>query len=134
MQCSICLSDIESDGINKLFECDHVFHIECIHKWKGTCPNCRSERQSVPFISDDTIKAEFGIEFGDTLEIKFTDVTCTYFGKFKYIYRYGDKMFIHIDKFRIFTSKNEELQPAMACWNVLIHDIGSNIKSIRAIV
>ena len=48
--CSICQSDFEeSDEIPK-FDCNHLFHKECIFKWfsqKGKdnnkCPNCREE-------------------------------------------------------------------------------------------
>lgn len=131
MQCSICLSDIESDCdacINKLFECDHVYHIGCIQKWSGTCPNCRSTRKSVPSVlpDDDAIKAIYGIEFGDTLEVKFTDITCTYYGTFKHIHRCGDKMFLHIDKFRIFRVKTKSFK--------LVEPIGTSLYTILALI
>ena len=48
--CSICQSDFEdSDEIPK-FDCNHLFHKECIFKWfsekrkdNNKCPNCREE-------------------------------------------------------------------------------------------
>ncbi|KAL4481538.1 hypothetical protein ABPG74_007627 [Tetrahymena malaccensis] len=42
--CSICQEDIQSGKIVS-FECNHIFHSQCIRSWlktkKNTCPNCR---------------------------------------------------------------------------------------------
>ncbi|EAS04016.2 zinc finger, C3HC4 type (RING finger) protein (macronuclear) [Tetrahymena thermophila SB210] len=42
--CSICQEDIQSGKIVS-FECNHIFHSQCIRQWlktkKNTCPNCR---------------------------------------------------------------------------------------------
>ncbi|KAG8385766.1 hypothetical protein BUALT_Bualt03G0079400 [Buddleja alternifolia] len=45
--CSICLMEFENeDLVNKLRNCGHVFHMECMEKWlhrcQFTCPLCRS--------------------------------------------------------------------------------------------
>ena len=41
-QCGICLDECVDE--NHLFTCKHVFHRDCIYKWKGSCPMCRSTR------------------------------------------------------------------------------------------
>lgn len=41
--CSICFEDIKEGNIYGT-ECGHVFHAECIQRWKSKsndCPNCR---------------------------------------------------------------------------------------------
>ena len=43
MECTICLDTIHEP--HNVFECDHVYHMKCIDKWEGTCPNCRSRRK-----------------------------------------------------------------------------------------
>jgi len=43
-ECSICMDSSNNYNWIKT-DCNHYFHIECIHKWKqinNTCPNCRS--------------------------------------------------------------------------------------------
>ncbi|EXC02144.1 Uncharacterized RING finger protein [Morus notabilis] len=45
--CTICLECLERrDEVRKLFNCDHVFHKECLDCWvdegQVTCPLCRS--------------------------------------------------------------------------------------------
>ncbi|KAL4486140.1 hypothetical protein ABPG72_012193 [Tetrahymena utriculariae] len=49
--CSICQEEIWSGKIVQ-FECNHIFHSQCIHQWlktkKNACPNCR-ESISVSF-------------------------------------------------------------------------------------
>lgn len=45
--CSICLMDFKGeDLVNRLPNCGHLFHVECIEKWmdrcKFTCPICRA--------------------------------------------------------------------------------------------
>ena len=43
--CSICLED--NDCNEMLFECEHIFHVNCISKWKeNSCPNCRSKKKT----------------------------------------------------------------------------------------
>ena len=42
--CSVCLSTI-SNGISRTLPCNHVFHVDCIDRWKqrsSTCPMCRA--------------------------------------------------------------------------------------------
>ena len=42
MECVICLNEINKD--EKVLDCNHVFHKECIEKWmkeKTECPICR---------------------------------------------------------------------------------------------
>ena len=43
--CSICLEKIKSGNIKT--RCGHIFHEDCINKWKNigknTCPNCRGD-------------------------------------------------------------------------------------------
>ncbi|KAJ8763939.1 hypothetical protein K2173_003721 [Erythroxylum novogranatense] len=45
--CSICLVEfMKEDAVSQLTSCKHVFHVDCIDKWKDnlqfTCPLCRS--------------------------------------------------------------------------------------------
>ena len=44
--CSICLED--NNNCNEmLFDCVHIFHKNCISKWKNnSCPNCRSKKKT----------------------------------------------------------------------------------------
>ena len=43
--CSICLNEVRVTRSNPPIRCGHVFHSECIEKWKeqgkNTCPTCR---------------------------------------------------------------------------------------------
>lgn len=43
--CSICLKEIRATRSNKPTRCGHLFHRECLNKWKemgkNTCPLCR---------------------------------------------------------------------------------------------
>ena len=43
--CSICLNPVRSTRHNPPIRCGHIFHRECIKKWKAqghhTCPMCR---------------------------------------------------------------------------------------------
>lgn len=46
--CCICYEPMTNNTSGKLYECNHVFHYECIQKWFGkkdsiTCPCCRTE-------------------------------------------------------------------------------------------
>jgi hypothetical protein len=42
-QCSICVSEINSNETIVIYPCKHIFHILCIDQWIGrnSCPNCR---------------------------------------------------------------------------------------------
>lgn len=44
-QCSICFNEVKQTRNNTLVRCGHVFHSECLSKWKekghNTCPLCR---------------------------------------------------------------------------------------------
>ncbi|CAM8969063.1 unnamed protein product [Rhodiola kirilowii] len=44
--CSICLADYKgSDVLRMLPECNHFFHVKCVHPWlrlHPTCPVCRT--------------------------------------------------------------------------------------------
>ena len=43
MDCPICLDNLEKGGVYGT-ECGHVFHAQCLTKWKvhhSTCPMCR---------------------------------------------------------------------------------------------
>ena len=43
--CSICLNEVRETRSNKPTRCGHLFHGECLRKWKdkgkNTCPMCR---------------------------------------------------------------------------------------------
>ena len=43
--CSICLTEVRSTRSNTRLRCGHIFHTECLDKWKekgkNTCPTCR---------------------------------------------------------------------------------------------
>lgn len=43
--CAICLNDVRETRSNKSMRCGHLFHGECLKKWKdkgkNTCPLCR---------------------------------------------------------------------------------------------
>ncbi|KAA8526047.1 hypothetical protein F0562_007853 [Nyssa sinensis] len=45
-ECTICLSEfVEGDRIRVLVNCNHGFHIQCIHEWLSShfsCPTCRA--------------------------------------------------------------------------------------------
>jgi len=45
-ECSICLEAFESeDNVNTLYNCQHIYHLECIKKWligHKNCPYCRA--------------------------------------------------------------------------------------------
>ncbi len=43
-QCAICLEICEGDL--KMYNCTHIFHKNCINKWHGDCPSCRSQKKS----------------------------------------------------------------------------------------
>eukprot|EP01127_Copromyxa_protea_P008928 TRINITY_DN2061_c0_g1_i3.p1 TRINITY_DN2061_c0_g1~~TRINITY_DN2061_c0_g1_i3.p1 ORF type:complete len:252 (-),score=18.02 TRINITY_DN2061_c0_g1_i3:265-1020(-) len=62
-ECSICYTSLEESGkqFGLLSDCDHVFCLECIRKWKtaqqqstSTCPVCRA---AITFIIPSTIYA-----------------------------------------------------------------------------
>ena len=45
--CSICLEDFKLEEIVSLTNCKHIFHNQCIEKWKNnTCPMCRNNLDS----------------------------------------------------------------------------------------
>lgn len=43
--CSVCLTEFESEAVINHLSCGHVFHKSCLEKWlkyrNVTCPNCR---------------------------------------------------------------------------------------------
>ncbi len=43
--CAICLNEVKSTRTNPPIRCGHVFHSNCLEKWKkqgkNTCPTCR---------------------------------------------------------------------------------------------
>ncbi|XP_020694714.1 RING-H2 finger protein ATL79-like [Dendrobium catenatum] len=45
--CPVCLVEFnDGDGVRKLPECMHCFHVQCIDKWlllHSSCPVCRAE-------------------------------------------------------------------------------------------
>ncbi|XP_040995189.1 putative RING-H2 finger protein ATL71 [Juglans microcarpa x Juglans regia] len=50
--CSICLMDYkETDVLQLLPDCGHLFHLKCINPWlrlHPTCPMCRNSAVSIP--------------------------------------------------------------------------------------
>ena len=46
LKCMICLDNCEQNEIISRLDCEHIFHENCIKKWrhlKNTCPICRNE-------------------------------------------------------------------------------------------
>lgn len=46
VSCSICLEVLRTGVQIKKLECNHLFHISCIHSWlkqKLQCPNCKKK-------------------------------------------------------------------------------------------
>ncbi|KAI9141666.1 ring finger protein 13, partial [Paraphysoderma sedebokerense] len=43
-QCSICLTQYDSNDYVRLLPCKHLFHSDCVDRWltkeKGCCPVC----------------------------------------------------------------------------------------------
>ena len=43
--CSICLGEVRTTRTNQMTRCGHLFHSQCLQKWKdagkNTCPTCR---------------------------------------------------------------------------------------------
>jgi hypothetical protein len=72
MECSICLQQIPSFAELKLPNCVHVFHKNCINRWKkdnNTCPCCRT------LIEDTMYKVVVSIEpIGVRNEIVLNDI------------------------------------------------------------
>jgi hypothetical protein len=101
--CSICLGDVRETRSNKPTRCGHLFHGECLNKWKlkgkNTCPLCRklidvstysvtikiennmtgmsSESQIDAELLDNIVEMfEIGLEFEDRIDIEslFADI------------------------------------------------------------
>lgn len=52
LRCGICMEDFDSTSCKLLRNCMHIFHGECLNKWrknKNNCPYCRMEICFVPF-------------------------------------------------------------------------------------
>lgn len=61
--CSICLNEVRVTRSNPPIRCGHVFHSECIEKWKeqgkNTCPECRKVFDVSPFRVTLTIENNY---------------------------------------------------------------------------
>jgi len=43
--CAICFCDVDRDDEKEVTNCSHLFHIQCLKKWKNmskSCPICRT--------------------------------------------------------------------------------------------
>ena len=72
MECAICLNVITRDKLT-IEQCSHVFHSECLVKWKKyneNCPMCRTDldvgpdlfcMQDMPDDEFEKLKAFFGM-------------------------------------------------------------------------
>ena len=101
--CSICLGEVRETRSNKPTRCGHLFHGECLKKWKergkNTCPICRklidvstynvtikiennitgltSQSNVDPEVLDNIVDMfEIGLEFEDRIDIEalFADI------------------------------------------------------------
>jgi hypothetical protein len=56
LKCSICLCDTKNS--NRITNCRHYFHLECISHWQkqiNTCPNCRTDISQLIYVKIDIV-------------------------------------------------------------------------------
>jgi hypothetical protein len=62
-QCAICLNEVRETRSNKPIRCGHLFHSNCLEKWKNkgkqTCPVCRKVFDGANFRVHITIHNNF---------------------------------------------------------------------------
>ena len=57
--CSICHVEFKITDNICITQCNHKFHCECIEKWNGPCPMCRTDPMK-PFIKPAKVEMMFG--------------------------------------------------------------------------
>lgn len=131
-ECSICFEKMNKSNSTKLENCNHKFHIDCVHNWlkiKSFCPLCRfpviSKFKSVQkFGKNLFLECEIELQNNNKLKIKYsknyyaeidfdkiqmiyTDNYCT-----KIIYKNINKLdilFFRIPKYKIFLESFKNL-------------------------
>jgi hypothetical protein len=128
VECSICFEPLKNET-KRHFKCNHLYHEDCIKKWFGTCPCCRSE---VVNSEDSKILLKYSIQYGDTVLIKSKYSPYILKGKFTHIISYPNKKFLHLIDLEILNNyKNNKL--ILNYFNVLVTGIGSNIEFIKTV-
>ena len=129
MQCAICLDDMELTQTFS-YNCCHEFHSHCIDKWTKGCPCCRAPSSRVRD-PDEEILAQFGIAFGDRIE-----VICHWgtreVGTFTGISRVNKKAWLYLKELEYYF-KGVRQATFYDTSRILVNDIGSSVVSIRRV-
>jgi len=133
VECSICFEPLKNET-KRHFKCNHLYHEDCIKKWFGTCPCCRSE---VVNSEDCKILLKYSIQYGDTVLIKNKYSPYILKGKFTHIVSYPNKKFLHLIDLEILfqvsmtSSKYKNNKLILKYFNVLVTGTGLNIEFIK---
>jgi len=129
MQCAICLEDIELTQTYS-YNCCHEFHSHCIDKWNNGCPYCRAPSSRVRD-PDEEILAQFGIAFGDRIEVIYHWGTREV-GTLTGIAHINKKAWLSLNALEYYY-KGVRQATVSDTSSILVNDIGSSVVSIRRV-
>lgn len=105
IECSICLNTTvhTNDILIKPYTCCHTYHSQCINKWKKSCPMCRNRDIITVYDKRDIyILKRYNINYGDYIEVQYSQKYLKMRGIFTHIYKYCNKQFLHIENLEVY--------------------------------
>lgn len=109
MECGICLEEFEisiSSRVAVLEHCQHLFCLQCIHRWRRTdsdtakqCPQCRKPSRFVLASSRKPVDADDHRRLVDAFVVRCSRISCKYFEKSrgKFCPHVNDCVYAHND-------------------------------------
>uniref|UniRef100_A0A6C0F984 RING-type domain-containing protein n=1 Tax=viral metagenome TaxID=1070528 RepID=A0A6C0F984_9ZZZZ len=92
-ECPICWGKIDDVVQTPLyFNCNHIFHDECIKQWKGTCPCCRAYKRPYKAFS---LFSEIIAKYDLIMVTCYRDIM--YIGVFYNVFIYDDEIYVHVE-------------------------------------
>ena len=124
IECSICLNTTvhTNDILIKPYTCCHTYHSLCIKKWKKSCPVCRNPDIRIVYDKCDIdILKRYNINYGDYIELHYSQKYLKMRGLFTHIYKYCNKQFLHIENLEIYHD-NIKKDTYESKFNILVGD------------